>query len=154
VRRAVVLLVAALSCRGEAPQTTHLAATPEPAAPVEPARWIIEEAERDPDAVLVVEVSVPGLFESKAYRRPVRRRQVPEDYTPVFELTGETVGGVNILAATGDTLKVEADFGGEGPGGKRIDATRTFSLPWLGEFKGVLVGGGQVHAWFERPAAR
>jgi hypothetical protein len=103
---------------------------------------------------------VPALFDQKSYRRSLKRWEAPGDHAPTFEMRGEAadspdrrtgyVGGVNVMGATSDTVKVEVEFSGTGPDGKRVDVSRTFSLPWLGQFDGDFDGIGRIHAAFER----
>jgi len=154
---AAALTLALVGCRVETaedpPSIRHILATPEPIPFEEPTHWIIEENAREPDAVLVVEVSVPGLVENASYRFPLKRWEAPGDYRPPFVVHGEA-GGVNILGATTDTIKVEADFSGRGPDGKEIAVTQAFSIPWLGEFEGDFSGTGRIHARFERVAPK
>ena len=154
---AAALTLAVFGCRAETaedpPSIRHLLATPEPVLFEEPTHWIIEAADKDPDAVLVVEVSVPGLIEDASYRFPLKRWEAPGNYRPPFVVHGDA-GGVNVLGATADTIKVEADFSGRGQNGKEIAVTQSFSVPWLGAFDGDFSGTGRIRARFERVAPK
>ena len=159
------LTLTALGCGGaghveEPAAIKHMLATPEPVPFEEPTHWVIEQARTEVDSVLVVSVSVPGLFDGAAFRFPLSRREAPGNYRPLFTASDDVTaddedegysGGVNILGATADTIKVEADFTGRGQDGKDINVTQTFSVPWLGQFDGDFNGIGHIRAAFERP---
>lgn len=160
---AVAVVLGALGCGSghveEPASVKQVLATPAPAA-FEPTHWVIEQARSEVDAVLVVKVSVPGLLEDAAFRFPLSRREAPGDYRPPFTADDDVTaddedegysGGVNILGATADTIKVEADFVGRGENGKDVNVTQTFSVPWLGQFDGDFNGVGHIRAAFERP---
>jgi hypothetical protein len=157
------LTVTVLACGSahveDPPSIRHVLATPEPIPFEEPTHWVIEQAHSEVDAVLVVKVSVPGLFDDAAFRFPLQRREAPGNYRPPFTANDDVAaddedegysGGVNILGATADTIKVEADFVGRGENGKDVNVTQTFSIPWLGQFDGDFNGTGHIRAAFER----